>query len=301
MRTVVYRDVVRNIGDLLGINPRRDLAPAHAEAIARRTNSWLRKGTNYRDWKALEFTEERTWREIWRDDQEYAADREIYFPGDEDTAAGAGYYTITEATAAGESPLTAPAKFQTLVISDFYLPAAQIGDPTIGDLLAVYPADPRLGRVREFRFALSGRGYELRSGTSDSVWITYRRMGGEFTSEPYNPSRIYSQDDLVYDPETGECYRAARAEEGIAISDAGMWYLQEFPWLLQEYVQYGVASDLAEDVPTKQQYAAEAEERIIQEKDNEKQQGVGSYYALGERRPYYVSLTMPATVLVEAS
>lgn len=280
LRTANYRDeVIGGIGALLGVDP-RDLQSQTANTWAQRVNSWVRKGWDYWQWKQLQLTEERAFRQVYTSLLNYRAGLdEVYF------LETASYFRAIADVNPGETPANTAAKWIPLDFFERYLAFDQYGDQSIGKIISLNWCDPSVGASwnRRVDFTLDGNGARVDSG-GNTVWVTYQVRQPIFTGAQYDSTTYYSRDALVYDPESGECYRALGESAGEPVANGLYWYPQEMPYLLSEYVQYGAASDLAEDLATKSAYAGEAEERIAREINNELEQGVQTHFSLRQKQ-----------------
>lgn len=278
-RAVNYRDeIVHGSAALLGINiTEGDLSPDQARNIAMRVNSWVRKGWEYWPWAELLITEERAFRQIRYDALDYPAGTEVY---DIDTAT---YYRALVDVDPGD-PVANTASWEVITPLDRFIAFNQLGKQAIGQVIAVNNSNPHLSRnARGILFQRSNHGVSFASG-GPTVWVTFRPQQPVFTSAQYDVAKAYLANDLVFDPGTGDCFRALIDSTGAAISDPAAWYRQRFPYLLSEYVEYGVAGDLSEDVQTRASFQAEAEERLVREINKEAEQGIANYYSLADQR-----------------
>lgn len=285
IRTVPYRaEIIGGIASLLSLDA-SDLQEDTAATWARRINSWTRKGFNYWGFKELELTEERAYRQVWNAALGYRAtiDEVFYLPT-------ASYYQAAAGTAPGESPESTPAKWSPLTIFDRTIAFEQYGKQSIGKIISVNTFDPtkyRSAWTGRRNFTLNGRGIRPTTYGFNTVWLTYQPRAPQFASEVYDPAKLYLRDALIYDPTTGESFRALRDSQGQEPASSGSyWFMQQMPYVLSEYVQSGVAGDLAEDAQTKAYCAAQAEEAIIGEINNEIQQGVRASYSLLDQEAY---------------
>lgn len=284
-RAVNYKgEVVDGICSLLHIDVEADLDQTTARNIAQRVNAWVRSGWSYWPFKELESTEERAFRPIHSPAFEYQEGDEVYGLDSE------LYYRALAATSVGDL-LSDASKWAVMTPPlDRFIAFQQFGKQAIGQMLGIFLTDPRLTKnPRRINFTLTSQGVTPVCGTggNKTVWITFRPQQPVFTSDEYDPDKEYTQGTLVYDQDSGDCYRALIGGTGNEISDASSWYRQRFPYVLAEYVKQYVAADLAEDLNTRAAMRSDGEDKIIDEIRLEQEQGVRSSYGLQQQTQRY--------------
>lgn len=277
MRTVLFRDVLNNIANLLGIDHTQDVNNDHARTWAAFINSRVRYGWEFWPWPEFTVTEERALRQVWYADVDYTIGDEVYYLPNET------YYAVTANPATGVLP-TDTDFWEEIETLDRYLEYDQYGKQLIGQIRAIYGSSPRLGTpVIEWGLSPSGLGLDLPYVTGNTVWITYTPIPPQFSSEQHDAGTAYLRGDTVYDLDTDSSYRALVDNTGHDVTDNQYWLLQEFPYILSEYVTYAVASDASDDVQTKAVYLAQAENFLTREVDKQLEQGQRMSYG----RPTY--------------
>lgn len=94
----------------------------------------------------------------------------------------------------------------------------------------------------------SVRGIEVDSEYADGsrVFVRYRASCPEFTTEVYDPERVYAYGDVVYDDVSGECFKSRMDENGHGLETV-YWVKQLMPDLLADAVLYFVLGDLLDE------------------------------------------------------
>lgn len=104
--------------------------------------------------------------------------------------------------------------------------------------LALWTADPRPANAvtRPVTFTLSGSTYypEL---PQDGLYCLYIAQPPRFSSIAYSPTTAYPVDAVVYDPASGDCFRALVANTGVALTDTATWAVQKVSGILANAVQ----------------------------------------------------------------
>jgi hypothetical protein len=248
-RTVPFRDsILYPMARMRGFEPERDLPIGEARAMCDEINSRVRFAWNFYPFAELELSEERAFRQTYTDvlDYEGGVD-EVYFVTDQT------YYRALEDTDPGDSPESAPDKWEAITVLDRYIAYNQFGRRAIGRLIRVGDRDDRLYRddgIVNYDMTPSGYGIDLSQyATGPTVWITYIPRQPEFTATAYDEDTTYLQDALAYDNDTGEVYRALRDSTGEVPETAGTYWLrQEMPYLMSEYVKTGEMEHLRQAI-----------------------------------------------------
>ena len=137
------------------------------------------------------------------------------------------------------------------------------GSKVIYRTRGVYMRNPlKQARPGELSYEPTRDGIVVSNLAGDQVWVEYQQEPPEFTLTEYASSSTYTTSvaygntskkaDLVYDPSTGECYKALNTNTSShALSDHTRWERIYFPSFLDRYVRHSVYSDmLAQDGQT---------------------------------------------------
>lgn len=303
--SVTFRSVYESIVRRLGYNPRGDQVK---EDLARNILSKINRRVKYVwglwDWPQINAVEWRAFRTIWTSTRAFSIDDEIYYFGDgvtptaateepPEAGANAGYYKATNNAPAGTLP-TDTNFFEPLELTDRYIAYEQSYQNAIGEVLNIYPSNPRTtnNRTRIYRFSPSSKGISV-AGSGEIVWLRYRIPPSQFTLDPFMTGRTVIGSKF-YDPVTGECYTYTGEIVGPIPAHAGT--LIPFPMFAAAYVEPAAyadcLSDTARPAATKLQDIQLAHEEALQflqrEIDNLAQQGqVLRYFGFRRRRSYY--------------
>lgn len=285
-------DVVYGIAYLLGIDPAQDLLKDHARAWVSAINSRVRYGWEFWDWPELMVTEERALRQVWYTDVTYSSSQgensEIYYIPNEK------YYRAIEDPPIGTLP-TNILYFHEIAFADLdkHIAYEQHGKQDIGQIYGVNNSSPRTNTPSiQWGTAPSGLGLDVSQLTGKTVWITYKPRPPQFTSSTYSNKTDYVRGDVTLDLVSGNCFLALSAGTDQALNLPSYWLLQEFPYILTEYVKYATAADMSDDLPTKDRYLAEAETFLTREVDKLTEQGEVHKY--GPKKSYRMPLGLSA-------
>lgn len=291
-RTVTFRSVFESVVRRLGYNPRKQGDPNENVSfnVLEHINERVRYAWSIWDWPDLHVVEWRAFRTIWTDSLQFSTGDELYYFGDSvptsnpsnvdppEPGANAGYYTCIATAPIGTLPTNAT-YFAPLDLLDRYIAYQQIGQNTIGDMLDVFPENPRnrRGMTRILKSAPSSRGIDVQGG-HDIVWILYRIPASQFTLMPLLPGATVDQ--AYYDFDSGNCY--------FGHTNPSVDLLIPFPYFLAGFVRAGAYADTIRELPssdtaTRMQTAlaadAEALTYLQSEIDNLAVQGQRMYYS----------------------
>lgn len=198
MRTVPFQSVLDSVCYKLGIDPERDLTAAQAYTIVDAINTALREAWEDFQWPEFIETQQRFYKPVWNAATAYVVGNAVYF--------GGAYYTAILA-GTNFSPATNPLKWVVLTDYSRLVALEQPGLTPMGEILGVYPSDPRNSFTRATDFLLLGDGlYTAR--VEGGPWIQYRLRCPVFTIEEYDVAKTdYRLGALVYVPARGECYQ----------------------------------------------------------------------------------------------
>lgn len=263
MRTINFtQGIIYGMAHLLGIDPEQDLLKDHARAWVASVNSKVRYAWTFWPWPELEVTEERAFRQIWQSDVDYFAgrgeDSESYFiPAQK-------YYRAIADSVGGTPRLVQSAPGSTLYIPkpqyfaemtepfDRHIAFEQPGKQSIEMILDIGKSNPRTANSSgRWSFTPSGLGIDVPFGAGPTVWVTFLPRPPLFTTTTYRSNKAYARGDVVLDNGSGDCYIALAASEDKALTLAGFWLRQDFPYFLSEYVKYAAAADQTDDIQTR--------------------------------------------------
>jgi hypothetical protein len=254
-RTVTFRSVFEAIARRHGLDPKGDAITSDAGlSMVERINARVKRGWFY--WEAPDITacEERAFRQIWNNSRQfYHGDEVFYIPT-------MSYYVVKTATETdvGNPPIGNPPTdvtyWDTLDLAGgYYIEYDQICKKPIGDVLAVYGANPTTVRCAPcLGYQPSGRGIEVTGGYyGPTVFLRYLMQVERFTTLPYIATKTYNRGDLVYVWTTGECYQAlTTALNKYPPGEPDYWRQALFPEFLESYVKAGVYADTLRESDT---------------------------------------------------
>jgi len=237
METVTFKSVLEGVAVRLGIDP-ATLQATQARALGEYIDGALRRGWQADGWWPWVSEQERRWRQTWVSGTAYALGAEVWFAPEEK------YFVALAGTAAGESPLTHPAKWEEIDELAEYLNLQEVGYGPVGDILAVTATNGA-----EYGFELRGdRIYIPQGPPVVVVRFTLRRP--RFSGEEWSATGTYGAGAVVYRATVGDCYLATgTATVGLAPeNNSTHWVKQEFPEILSEYAKLAAYGDaLRED------------------------------------------------------
>ena len=256
-RTVPFREILDQIIERHGQDPRAVIDSQFERAIARRANRRIDTAWRFWEWTQLEITEERPFRQIWMADHQYYlvnADGKpsevLYLPN---LIAGLPcYFTVT---GSGDPPLgnlpTDTNHWAQMSYVDPYISLDQTCQRPIGEVYGIWDTNPRIldgcgtTPARPLRYRPSEKGIDVLDSQGPTVFVRYQFPVPKFTAVPYIPNgKAYSAGALVIYPFTGECYYALDTQAGSnPPTDAGHWRVVFFPRIFENYVVAGAYAD----------------------------------------------------------
>lgn len=272
-------DVIFKICDLLKLSVKDGLASLSRERLAifeRGINTHVRYAWRLWRWMEFDVLEERAFAPVWNADDDFPMGSRVYYIGALDSVtgllAGGGYFYATSDSLAGTLPSDVDfwAPF-TLKTSEYVIPLLQPCRRRIGDVIGVFPNDPRQFPVNTAWFSLgnrvSNRGLEVYGyGAQSTVFILYRAVPYLYNATPYDPAASYAKSELVLDT-TGLVYRAiVDVSSGLPLSDPRFGFVP-FPAALANYVVYMTAADNSDDANVANQWRSLALEFLTREMD----------------------------------
>jgi hypothetical protein len=264
--TITYQAVDDLIVTLTGADGSATGAAANR---LRLFNRWIRRGWDFHWWPGLCAIELRYYRPAWDAADTYTDGEELWY-SDDDVS---GYYEANQTTSAGESPVTAPTKWDEITDLDTYIAWEQSGQTAIGQVRAVLRDNPREtgGRVA-IPFVLDDRGVTLAAETvPDSVYLDFRRRcptwgGGTFDAAATYAAgavKFYSSSTAGFEGDYYTCVTATSAGQDPEDTPA-KWSKIEIPAFLADFVAAGVFSDLSV-ADTRAEHAATAWQHLADE------------------------------------
>jgi hypothetical protein len=289
MRTANFRDdLLHAIAASLSINPSPDLSPEFAAQWISFINTRLAYAWFFYDWPDLTVTQERAFRPIWRADQDYFANDEVYF------LPTPGYYKAIQDVTKGTPP-TDTNFWAALSAVDKFVEYDQFGQQPIGQVRGVFPFNPRVYPSLQppgLMFRPSEKGIDVLPFTGNSVFLNYQIVPSRFTSIPWQAGVAYSYGNVVYWSD-GNCYQCGVASTTSDPTDISSWFVVPLPQVLLEYVKAAVAADASDDRFVEQQLLQEAQGYLEQEVNKLMSQGHVHRYNLRQPQrtgiPYGVS------------
>lgn len=241
MQTAKLRNVLDAIAGLQGSEAYEPGEPDFITAIAS-INRHIERGWQHDFFPEWSPTERRAFRDDWAAGTTYAEGAEIYFT-DDDT-----YYSANSAPnnpAAGESPDTHPAKWTEITSFARYIALEQTGKTVIAEVDFICRNDPDLNPTRkgEIPHTITNLGVVPLATTGTRVYVRFRKPVPQFTSTEWDAAETYAIGDLVYDDDSGDCYKAIQAGTNHAVTDADYWERVEFPARLKNFVTIAAYAD----------------------------------------------------------
>ena len=246
MRVVSLREVLEAVLREFGLDPVGENTPHDAmRDVIRNLNTWMRYAWRYWEWPQLEVLQQRAFRTQWTNTLQFyrvgfeGNPDEVYNPADQN------YYRVN-ATAPTDPPVgdppTDPVYWTLFTLTDRYILLDQVNQTPIGEVIEVFAADPRLDAyhyARRIPFQPTEReitvvGYP---GQTPTVWVQFRIVVSKLTGVPYVPGKIYQLGDTMYDPTTGDCYRAAIYNPtGDPTAQPTQWIKVPIPEIFKDYL-----------------------------------------------------------------
>jgi hypothetical protein len=241
MQTAKLRAVLDGIAALQGAEPYTVGDPDFIAAVAN-IGRHLERGWQHDFFPEWSPTERRAFRDAWDAGETYAAGDEVYFEDDD------AYYTANSAPnnpAAGESPATDEDKWTVLTSFAKYIALEQPGKTVIAEVSRLCKNDPDVNPLRpgEIPHKMTALGIVPMAACGSRVYVTFRKPVPQFTATEWDAAEAYAADDLVYDDETGECYKAVQAGTNHAVTDEAYWERVEFPARLKNFVTVAAYAD----------------------------------------------------------
>lgn len=301
MKTVNFeQDVIGAIAAELGIDPSLDLQRDQVAAWVRYVNNWTEDAWELWDWPELDITEERPFRTIWNNAQNYLLvgsngrpDEVFYLPT-------FSYYQVLSTAPSNPPTGTVPTNatyFTPLTTFQRFLDYQLPGRRLMGVVKGVYPTNPRQTTCqRGLRYRPGVDGLEIQGSTAMTIFVRYQAAPSIFTSALYDPAQAYVAGNLAFwtaaQGGTGQVYRAIVNNTNVLPSDsAADWALVPMPRVLRRYVVYQAAANAAEDPTLKGDLETKAANALGRSIDNLLSQGqqLPGYrigYRGGVRIPY---------------
>lgn len=238
MRACTWERVRKDLAVLCGMDPTAlqavDVVRLDRLLSARAQGAW----TVFR-WPELCPVEQRHWLEAWNAAETYAAGDVVWYEGEE------GYFEALEATSVGESPETAPAKWEEATDAELWMSLEQSGETVMGEVLGVFYDDPRASRrAKRVEWQLSERGVEACGAAAPKEpWVLFRRRAPEWEGEEWDAAETYAAGEQVWwGSDFYACATATSAGESPG-TEAAKWSKLEFPEVLRVVVVAGAYAD----------------------------------------------------------
>lgn len=251
MRTVPFKTVYDAVVRLHGMSPRvvRDLDIA--EAIVMHINSRVEQALLAWPWPEWNITEERAFREIWRNDKQYfrtntdgTAD-EVYY------LTNGLYYRVLGASDVDPPIGTLPTNtnfFSQITDIDVYIAYDQPCRRAIGQVLGVYSTDPRTvnsccNGPWMLSYHPSEKGMQVRGNGNSTVFVLYQMPIPTYTMMPHIPGRTHQRGDVVLDIDTLDCFQAIMTTTDSPTSFPSAYRRIPFLQKWYDFVRYGAFAD----------------------------------------------------------
>lgn len=292
MRTVNFRDdVVYPIAHLLGLDPTSvDFQNEHARKMVAALNSNVRYGWEFWQWPELNLTEERAFRRVWYADEQYVRSNADSAPDELYYIPNSTYYRVKASAVSDPAIGTLPTDttyFDAIDATalDKYVAYDQPGKRAIGRVFSIYNTSPRLTvPALGWSHRPSELGIDVSWIAGPTVWLKYQVRPSLFSATPWDANTAYAAGQTVYDPASGNCYRARVANTNVAVTVTATWALQEFPYALSEYATQATAADVADDAQQASIWRAQAREFLYREIDKLFEQGQRYFYDISGGR-----------------
>jgi hypothetical protein len=256
VRTVTFQSVFQGVLRRHGLDPTGDaITMDTGEAIAEKISR--RAGYGLKQWDFQEFshTEERAFRSIWNNTRQFlrvgdngAPDEFFYIGTPIIQLSDQGYYKV-KSTAPSDPPVgTLPTNttyFDPLTPVDTFIELDQTCRRTIGQVLGIYRANPRLAGCGfcGLPFRPSEKGIDVYGGPGPTVFVHYMLPPPKFTIFPYIPGKTNEAGERVFFPETGECYRALGPTVNQDPTNQNFWAIEPMLEALAAFVEAGAYAD----------------------------------------------------------
>lgn len=203
----------------------------------------LRTAWEFHPWLETFVVEKRFFREVWAVGATYAEDDEVYFEG-----TVSGYFVALEATLAGESPDTHPAKWLEVAELRRLVEFEQAGESAFEGCAAAYAEDPLTSpRARQLNFTLTGDGVVIDPGqcAPDGVWLKLIKRCEDFAAVRWTLAGVYAAGRRIYFATTGEVYEVVTTTTATEspLTAAAKFRLLEFPYIFARAVKSGALAD----------------------------------------------------------
>jgi hypothetical protein len=263
MRTVPFRQVFDRTVRLYGRDPRTNIPSDMRDGIVDHINDRVRTICQGWRWPEWEVTEERAFRQVWRDDHQYlrvslvdGKPDEVFYLGDGfaagDTEFGDnfGYYRVVSTAVSdppvGSVPGTDTDFFEAIDPLDTFIAYDQGCKPSIGIVRGVYNANPRVPTCGcgsgLLKYRPSEKGIDICGSGNSTVFVTYSMPVPEYTMLPWVSGKTYARSDIVFDFTTGECFQALTTTTS-PVSITTDWRRVPFPDKWSDYVTKGGFAD----------------------------------------------------------
>lgn len=248
MLTVPFSSVLNGVFHHAGLDP-SDASDPDKLAVIQYIADRFKTGQEYYKWPVYCTVEQRFFRDAWSASTVYSSGAEVYF------AAEDAYYTANQATSAGQSPDTHPAKWTALTDFNHQVDYVQTGKTAIAAVTGAWDEDPRSDRRAlelERKVRQQGIGFSPDIEVS-SVWLEFRPRATDFAAVIYDATAAYAVGAVVYFPLIGDVYTCATvtAAGQTPATHPAKWTIAQFPEFLARAVKVGAYADWleAEDRP----------------------------------------------------
>lgn len=155
----------------------------------------------------------------------------------------------------GYWPGTFAIEQRTIDADDSYILKQADGETEIGNIdpeECFFEELPKPGSLYGVLGLVEDRGDRIVCFDDDcpaQPYIRFQLPRPGFTRAAYDAEESYAERDLVYDADTGECYRSLLAgNAGHAIAESDWWELQAFPAMAKIFVKWSASAEhMAED------------------------------------------------------
>jgi hypothetical protein len=111
---------------------------------------------------------------------------------------------------------------------------------SVDTLLEIWQSNPlTTARPKMVEYKFGPDGIYLFSGAGEKVWVKYRGRPPQFVSTPWDDAAVYAQGDIVYYPQTGDCYVANAATSAGQAPGASPWEKVDLLFVLSEATKAG--------------------------------------------------------------
>lgn len=244
METVTFYDVVAGAADLAGVSPDPaaaggggfgDLLTEDVGPLTRVMDRLLREGWEFYPWPDLVDVTRAAYRRLWSAAAAYATGDEVYF----DVVAGEeGYFRAVAATAAGESPVTHPAKWTVLVLGRLVIDPGVWGIGTVLDVWAQDLRETDSERAARVPFVLRSDGIQVSGSAAGAVvWVEHKRAAPRLRGAAYDATAAYAAGEAVLfaNEDFWVCVAATTAGES-PVTHAAKWAVQAVPVIFRDFL-----------------------------------------------------------------